>query len=300
MRIIASANRKGGVGKTTICDILTLFYATCLHKKVLAIDFDSSNCSFSKKYIEMHKLYFSDEGSEPEHHPSYNDLKENFPKWSGKSSTADIFADDTEKYPVVPYPTNINNLSVIPASTKELEAIEDIRGERLNELFRKISQWVLEQEKTKKYDIIVIDTPPVKNNTTRAVMKIATDLIIPTALESTPMEGLFGMLQVFNSENMFRPKDKKLNLIGIVANLYERYSVHNAYYEELQSYASTAKFLMNIKLHKYKDYAEYDQRRVNLKEGNFFKDLPDDNKAKCQALEFCKEVHKRLIDYGKI
>lgn len=300
MRIIASANRKGGVGKTTICDILALFYATCLHKKVLAIDFDSSNCSFSKKYIEMHKLYFSDEGSEPEHHPYFNNLKKDFPRWAGKSSTADIFADDAEKYPVIPYPTNIDNLSVLPASSKELEAIEDVRGERLNELFRKISAWIKSLEDKKTYDIVVIDTPPVKNNTTRAAMKIATDLIIPTALESTPMEGVFGMLQVFNSENMFRPKDNKLNLVGIVANLYERYSVHNAHYEELQSYASTAKFLMNIKLHKYKDYAEHDQRRVNLKEGNFFQDLSDDNKARGQALEFCQEVHKRLTDYGEI
>lgn len=300
MRIIASANRKGGVGKTTICDILSLFYASVLNKRVLAIDFDSSNCSFSKKYIEMHKLYFSDEGSEPEIHPYLEELKNEYPMWNGKSSTADIFSDHQEQHPVIPYPTNIKNLSVLPASTKELEAIEDARGERLNDMFDKMSTWLNIQQNDNKYDIIIIDTPPVKNNTTRAVMKVSTDLIIPTALESTPIEGVFGMLQVFNSENMFRSKENKLNLIGIVANLYERYSVHDAHYEELQSYASTAKFLMDIKLHKYKDYAEYDQRRVNVKQGHFFDDRSENNKAKQQALEFCNQFHARLISYGEI
>lgn len=333
MRIIAIANRKGGVGKTTIADILGLFFlllnkfpsqffVDALQKlskvKVLFIDFDSSNCTLSKKYVKMEPCGYSSakEGWTPDFHPDYVSLKKQYPKWSGKCSTADIFFEDRV---VIPYPTSIENIDIIPAFSPELEQLDDIKAPHIrSELFDKIVKWVSHLKATAEYDIVIIDTPPVKNNTTRAALKISTDLLIPTILDAGPVDGVYGMLQVWSTENMLRESTNRLNLLGIVANLYDRRSLQDVYYEQLQRNATAATYMFSedLHLHKYKDYGEHDHVRMHTRTGNFFDKLTETDlqkmdditydknektrKAQRQAFKLCREISRRLENYGEI
>lgn len=185
-RIIAIANQKGGVGKTTTAINL----ASCLAekgKKVLAIDMDSQGNMSSGFGIDKDNLEYS----------IYETLIGECNL--GQSMIVDVFP----------------NLNVVPSSKNlagaEVEFIE-IKDPQtvLKKLVRNIR---------KKFDFIIIDCPPALGMLTINAMTAADTVIVPIQCEFYALEGLTQLL--YTIELIKKKLNKNLEIEGVVFTMFD-------------------------------------------------------------------------------
>ena len=185
-RIIAVANQKGGVGKTTTAINLSSCLAS-LGKKVLAIDMDpqgnmTSGLGIDKNEVEytVYELILGQVGIEKV-----------------------ICKDALENLDVLP--TNIN----LSAAEIELIGVEDKEF-----IIRK------EVDKVKKnYDFIVIDCPPSLSMLTINAMTTADSVLVPIQCEYYALEGLS---QLIHTIDLVKERlNPELKIEGVVFTMYD-------------------------------------------------------------------------------
>ncbi|MGN1401149.1 MAG: ParA family protein [Bacillus sp. (in: firmicutes)] len=171
-KILAVANQKGGVGKTTT----SVNLAACLAyigKRVLLVDTDPQGNATSGVGIEKADV----------NHCIY-----------------DVLVDDLESTEVI-MPTKVENLHVIPATIQlagaEIELVPTISREvRLKRALEKVKD---------RFDYIVIDCPPSLGLLTINALTASDAVIIPVQCEYYALEGLSQLL------NTVRLVQKHLN-----------------------------------------------------------------------------------------
>lgn len=185
-RIIAVANQKGGVGKTTTAINLSSCLAS-LGKKVLAIDMDpqgnmTSGLEIDKNEVEytVYELILGQVGIEKV-----------------------ICKDALENLDVLP--TNIN----LSAAEIELIGVEEKEF-----IIRK------EVDKVKKnYDFIVIDCPPSLSMLTINAMTTADSVLVPIQCEYYALEGLS---QLIHTIDLVKERlNPELKIEGVVFTMYD-------------------------------------------------------------------------------
>ena len=185
-RIIAVANQKGGVGKTTTAINLSSCLAS-LGKKVLAIDMDpqgnmTSGLGIDKNEVEytVYELILGQVGIEKV-----------------------ICKDALENLDVLP--TNIN----LSAAEIELIGVEEKEF-----IIRK------EVDKVKKnYDFIVIDCPPSLSMLTINAMTTADSVLVPIQCEYYALEGLS---QLIHTIDLVKQRlNPELKIEGVVFTMYD-------------------------------------------------------------------------------
>ena len=185
-RIIAVANQKGGVGKTTTAINLSSCLAS-LGKKVLAIDMDpqgnmTSGLGIDKNEVEytVYELILGQVGIEKV-----------------------ICKDALENLDVLP--TNIN----LSAAEIELIGVEEKEF-----IIRK------EVDKVKKnYDFIVIDCPPSLSMLTINAMTTADSVLVPIQCEYYALEGLSQLIHTIDLvKERLNPEFK---IEGVVFTMYD-------------------------------------------------------------------------------
>ncbi|WP_347548210.1 AAA family ATPase [Pseudalkalibacillus hwajinpoensis] len=170
--IIAVANQKGGVGKTTTSVNISACLAY-LGRKVLLVDIDPQGNATSGVGIEKGGI----------EHCVYN-----------------ILVDDMEAEDII-QETIVENLHVIPSTIQlagaEIELVPTISRElRLKRALTKVE---------KKYDYIIIDCPPSLGLLTINSLTAANAVLIPVQCEYYALEGLSQLL------NTVRLVQKHLN-----------------------------------------------------------------------------------------
>lgn len=185
-RVIAIANQKGGVGKTTTAINLS----SCLAekgKKVLTIDVDpQGNCSsglgVDKEEVEysVHELILS------------------------QCSIEDCIIENI-----------IDNVSVIPSSINLAGAEIELIGVDDKEFILKN----LIDPIRDNYDYILIDCPPSLNTLTVNAMTTANSVLVPIQCEYYALEGLSQLLHTINlvSERL----NSDLYIEGVVFTMYD-------------------------------------------------------------------------------
>lgn len=291
MLIIAPVNNKGGVGKTKITTLIAEYISSVLNKRVLAIDLDPQ-CNFSQRYLKMEIDPSAKEGLIPPIHPDYDPNDEDDSDWDGRSSIADIFFGR----PVIPYPTRIHNLDIAPGHAEQLLTAEAVRkNEVVDKIHNQLKIFLNMPEVQEEYDVIVIDTAPSKGPLTVSIIKAATHIIIPSVMETQPIQGIYGMLQLWMQESLSRSKEKPLELIGILPNMFKNTSLHQDMLQSLKDNEAVGKYVMPMKLGQRIVFAELDSEEANPK--SIF-DLPKSNVAKQEALEMCKFVEEKVFSDG--
>jgi len=290
MKIIAAVNNKGGVGKTKISEIISEYLSKYKHKRVLAIDCDPQ-CNFSHRYLKMDIDPIAPEGTIPPLHPDYDPTEQGSDNWDGRSSIADIFFDQS----IIPYPTYIKNLDIAPGRAERLLAAEAVRkAEVAEKIHRRLREFLYGADICEAYDVVVIDTAPSKGPLTVSVIKSATDIVIPSVMEAQPIQGVYGMLQLWMQESLSRNNDNKLNLVGILPNMFKHTTLHEDMLNSLMENKSIGKYVLPVKLGHRISFAEVDTEGASPR--SIF-DLPDSTAAKQEALEVCECITKRIFSH---
>jgi chromosome partitioning protein len=185
-RIIAIANQKGGVGKTTT----SINLSSCLAakgKKVLVIDIDPQGNTTSGFGIEKSELE--------------NTVYE---LMLGDCSIEDCIIKN-----VLP------NISILPSNVNLAAAeIELIGVDRKEYILKNEIDWVKD-----RYDFIIIDCPPSLSMLTVNAMTTADKVLVPIQCEYYALEGLS---QLIHTINLVRERlNPHLDMDGVVFTMYD-------------------------------------------------------------------------------
>lgn len=185
-RIIAIANQKGGVGKTTT----SINLSACLAekgKKVLVIDTDPQGNTTSGFGIEK------------------NDLENTiYELMLGECTIMDCIIKSV-----------INNVSVLPSNVNLAAAeIELIGVERKEYILKNEVDYIKDE-----YDFIIIDCPPSLNMLTINSMTTADSVLVPIQCEYYALEGLS---QLIHTINLVKERlNPDLDMDGVVFTMYD-------------------------------------------------------------------------------
>lgn len=188
-KIIAFANQKGGVGKTTTCINLAAFVAV-MGKRVLIVDLDPQGNATSGVGIEKHSKL----------NTVYNLI-------DGECTLSDVILR-----------TQIKTLDIIPATV-------DLAGAEI-ELFQinsreKVLRNILQEVKN-YYDYIFIDCPPSLGLLTVNGLTASDSIMIPTLCHFYALEGL---TQLMNTVRLVKQHlNPELNVEGVVLTMKDNRS----------------------------------------------------------------------------
>lgn len=185
MRIIAVANQKGGVGKTTSTVNIGSGLSK-LGKKCLLIDLDPQANLTSSSGFKPHELKIT----------IYQLLK-------NEANLADVLLKSKNGY------------SLIPASLELSGAEIELSGIAGRELLLKEAI----EENTSKFDYILIDCPPSLGILTLNAFTTANEVFIPLQAEYLATQGMSKLFQTI--EIVKKRLNRKIEITGIIATLYD-------------------------------------------------------------------------------
>ncbi|MDR2472335.1 MAG: AAA family ATPase [Tannerella sp.] len=217
-KIIALANQKGGVGKTTTTINLAASLAA-LEKKVLVVDADPQANSSSGFGIDVKNI---------------------------KSSIYESLIGDVAPSEAI-LNSEMDNLDIFPSCIDLVGAeVEMLNIERREYLLRNML-YPLKQ----KYDYILIDCSPSLGLITVNALTAADSVMIPFQCEYFALEGISKLL---NTIKIIKSKlNPSLEIEGFLITMYDaRLRVANQYYEEIkrlfQDLVFTTVIQRNVKL----------------------------------------------------
>jgi len=186
-RIVAVANQKGGVGKTTTAINLATALAAAGHR-VLLIDLDAQGNASTGLGIER--------------------------KARAVTSYELILGEAELESAVVA--TDIPRLFIVPAS-------QDLAGADLELTARERREFLLSRairSRVGDYDEVLVDCPPSLNLLTINALAAADSVLVPLQCEFYALEGLSQLLHTI--ERVQRALNPRLDLQGIVLTMYDQ------------------------------------------------------------------------------
>lgn len=200
VKIIAVANQKGGVGKTTTCVNLAASLAA-LSQRVLLVDLDPQGNATMGSGINKHALE--------------NTINEAL---LGEVGLSSLITMTSAGYGLVP--AN-GTLTIAEINLLQMEEREHC-----------LRQMLVAEEISASYDYILLDCPPSLNMLTVNALVAANSVLIPMQCEYYALEGLTGLLDTI--EGLRRTANPQLQVDGLLRTLFDgRNSLANQVSDEL-------------------------------------------------------------------
>lgn len=185
-RIIAIANQKGGVGKTTTAINLSAALAE-LNQKILVIDVDPQGNTTSGFGLDKNELD-----------------KTIYELMLGEYEIEDCIIKDV-----------LDNLSILPSNVELAAAEIELIG--IDE-----KEYILKKQVAKvreEYDFVIIDCPPSLNMLTVNAMTTADTVLVPIQCEYYALEGLS---QLLHTVDLVKERlNPSLEMEGVVFTMYD-------------------------------------------------------------------------------
>ncbi len=185
-KVVAIANQKGGVGKTTTCVNLAASLAAT-HRRVLVVDLDpqgnaTMGCGIDKSALEL--------------------------------TVCDVLLDDVEARDAIVQPAE-GSFDVLPGNQSltlaEVELVTQADREfRLRDALASVAG---------DYDYVIIDCPPSLNMLTVNALAAADGVLIPMQCEYYALEGLTALLGTI--EQIRSGANPQLELHGILRTMFD-------------------------------------------------------------------------------
>ena len=187
MYLLAIVNNKGGVGKTTSAVNLAAAFAEA-GKSALLVDLDPA--ASASVHLGLDK-------SRGDH-----------------QTLCDYLLSDDKKLADYIYPTSFENLWCVPSEPALSEFYEEMMQEENLEFF------LTRRDFPKKFDIILMDSPPNMGNLAYNALAIADALLIPVQTQYLALTGLELTLKTVHKVQ--RHLNPKLQILGYFATHYDR------------------------------------------------------------------------------
>lgn len=204
-RIIAVANQKGGVGKTTTTINLSAYLAA-KNKSVLVIDSDPQGNTTTGLGLE---------------------------KNNGQKTFYDLLTENADFFEVKQRVDYFNSMDILPTDINLAGAeIELVELNRPNYILKSILDKYFLKD---RYDYIIIDCPPSLNILTLNALVAADSVLIPLQCEFLALEGL---TQFIHTYNIVKNKlNNNIKIEGIVFTMFDgRTNLSLQVVEEVKNY----------------------------------------------------------------
>jgi len=232
-KIIAVANQKGGVGKSTICLNIGGVLAE-KGKKTLLIDMDPQ-AILSSNFIENIHSY----------DPTMYNLLLN-----GDIHIKEIVKD-----------THIDNLFILPSNLSLIDLDAQLAGD-FDSQYRLSEN--LDQLPPNQFDYIIIDCPPNLGAATRMALVAAQDVLIPIECEDWAVKASRQILGYI--ERVKKRPNPDLSLSGFIINRFKKQrNIQKSFLESLRETYKEKVFKTQIG-----DYVQYAEANTQSKPINFY------------------------------
>lgn len=191
-RVVAVANQKGGVGKTTTVHSLGFALAE-LGRRVLLVDLDPQACLTYSSGINPDSLQFS---------------------------LYDVFERQANAADIRRTIGGLRGLEILPTGI-------DLGASEISLLFRSRREYFLSyvlRDIRGEHDVILIDCPPSLGVLTINALTAAEEVLIPFQCEALSTRGVEQLLETIDDVRTFANAD--LQIRGVIATMYNGHTHH--------------------------------------------------------------------------